>query len=100
MNIGIVTSWDSETQSGELVSAGCQYFFAYADGRTIIGTDDTVKPLFGTHEQPEGFKLKIPRAGDILVFQSGDSFMQWAYAEHYVSAALRKVPSEFRTVKL
>lgn len=96
MNIGIVSSWNSQANEGLLVANGNSYQFAYTDGRTLISTTDQSEPDFGTHAQPVGFELKKPRVGEALVFKASDSSINWAYAEHYISAITRKTPSAFR----
>lgn len=95
MNIGIVVLWDGEQRVGLITSNGETYRFAYAGGRTIIVEGDRTEPEFGTHDQPAGFALKVPRVGDIVVFIAVDSDLTWGYAEHYLSAATRKTSSAF-----
>jgi hypothetical protein len=97
MNIGIVESWDARVNEGQIASGGVHFSFAYTDGRTIIGSSDQTEPMLGRHLQPGVHQLKEPRVGDVVVFVGADSAVEWAFAEHYMTTALRKVPSEFRS---
>ena len=97
MKIGIICSWDLNTQRGKVISEDFAYEITYLNGKNIVSGSRMLEPRLGHHDQPDGFELKIPQVGDVVVFAATRSIAEWAYAEHYLTAATRKFPSEFRS---
>ncbi len=98
MQIGIVLTWESTSNSGSILSSRTEVSFNYGSGRSVISSSSEHEPeLSSTHNQGDGFKLKLPRIGDSVVFFTAPdgSVQSWGYAEHYVGAAVRKFGSGF-----
>lgn len=91
MNLGIVTTFDNDKQSGEIADTlGNKLMFYYKDGQNMVYGDDLVTPKFsGHHEQPSGYSLKLPAVGDSVSFAKPDKGMVnvWGYARHFTDLA-------------
>jgi hypothetical protein len=60
--------------------------FAYEQGQNMMITDSSTVPRFtGRHRQPQGYRLKYPEAGDLILFEGTDQqrLVRWGYLTHY-----------------
>ncbi len=99
MILGIVTTYDSDTESGEITdNEGRTLDFYYHDGQNMeIGNDFVAPQLTGHHEQPEGYILKAPMIGDPVAFNGEYRVETWGYARHFVDLAERQYGTIFTT---
>ncbi|TAK89513.1 hypothetical protein EPO04_00135 [Patescibacteria group bacterium] len=97
MEIGIVTSYDSDTELGVVAANNNELSFKYGDGQNMIFDSKLKEPtLSGKHEQPEGFSLKEPDIGDPIAFMRDNELVTaWGYLNHYIGLAERKHPTRF-----
>jgi hypothetical protein len=99
MNLGIVTTFDNDKQSGEITDTlGNKLSFFYKDGQNMLSGDDLVTPKFsGHHEQPSGYSLKLPAVGDPVSFIKLDNgtVRLWGYVRHFMDLVERKHGTRF-----
>lgn len=104
VRIGLVSKYDEATQVGCITTPeGCSYDFRYVDGQNMMSGDDLAVPRFsGHHSQPRGFRLKLPKAGDPVVFtiawQSG-VVATWGYMHHFLDLTERKYGPTFAVAR-
>ena len=98
MNLGVIKSYNSGSASGKIHSSNDgEVDFSYQHGQTIVyGQDMTVPEFSGKHIQPKGYRLKLPRPGDAVVYGIFDGQIIWGYAAHVLSALERQHGTEFR----
>jgi hypothetical protein len=92
MYFGIVDEFDLSSRLGRLVaSSGLRVSFRYDQGQSLmIGPDVTIPRFTGRHTQPPGHILKLPAAGDVVIFEQFNKELTcWAYMSHFEMLALR-----------
>lgn len=99
MNLGIVTAYDSDKQSGEITDTlGNRLRFYYKDGQNMLYGNNLVTPEFsGHHEQPSGYSLKLPAVGDPVSFTKPDegTVDTWGYIRHFIDLVERRHGTSF-----
>jgi len=100
---GIVSKYNDIKQRGVIASSdGRTHRFRFTDGQNMMSGDDLVVPRFtGRHDQPPGFRLKVPRVGDAVIFTAKprQGYITWGYMQHYLYLVERKHGSEFLATK-
>lgn len=90
MDVGVIISIDSGTLAGNLLDQhGNEFGFSYNDGQSFFMDGSIAMPRFtGRHEQPKQGILKIPEAGDLVLFRIQDANVgAWGYLDSFIACA-------------